>query len=136
MTAKIIDGKNAVLGRLASLTARELMAGNEIAIINSEKVIITGDPSGIVKKYLERRQRGSPQHGPFFPKQPNAIVKRAIRGMIAYKTNKGRAALKKLRVYTGRPEELKGTAASMATKPIRSDFLRVEDVAKALGWQR
>jgi len=135
VATRIVDGKNAVLGRLASMTAKEILAGNAVTIVNAEKVIITGDRKVIVNKYLDRRRRGSPQHGPFFPKQPDQIVKRAVRGMVPYKTNKGRQAMKKLRVYTGQPKEVHGESHSIATKQVRSDFVRVEDVAKALGWQ-
>ncbi len=127
----IVDGKNAVLGRLAVNTAKKLMAGEEVHIYNAEKVIITGRPIEIKKKYLERRARGSPHHGPFFPRMPNLIVRRTIRGMLPYKTNKGRTAFKKLRVYNGPPKE---KAESVATKQIRSKFITVGEVAKTLGW--
>ena len=132
---KVIDGKNAVLGRLASMTAKSLLAGEEIAIVNAEKIIVTGNPKRLVEKYLERRRRGSPQHGPFFPKQPHAIVQRAVRGMMPYKTKKGRAALKKLRIYIGMPDEFKNEKLeSIAAKPVRADYIRIGDVAKTLGW--
>src|SRR3989337_1637 len=95
----VVDGKNAVLGRLAGKVAKELLNGEEVAIVNAHKIIITGDRKKILEKYLFRRQIGSPQHGPFFPKKPELIVKRTVRGMLPYKTPKGRNALKKLRVY-------------------------------------
>ncbi len=134
---KIVDGKNAVLGRLASMTAKHLLKGEEVHIINAEKVIMTGDPKSIKQKYLERRQRGSPQHGPFFPTHPDGIVKRAIRGMLPYKTPKGRVALKKLRVYVGIPEQFTNKdKESMANKLIRSNFITVAEVAKTLGWHK
>ena len=133
---KVFDAKNAVLGRLASATARQLLAGEEVAIVNTEKSIITGDPKVTVIKYIERRQRGTPQHGPFFPTQPHTIVRRAIRGMLPYKTPKGRVAMKKLRVYIGVPEQLadKGTE-SVAKKLIKSDFITVGELARILGWR-
>jgi large subunit ribosomal protein L13 len=132
---KVVDGKNAVLGRLASLTARELLKGEDVAIVNAEKVIITGDPKQITGKYLKRRRLGSPQHGPFFPTHPDAIVRRTVRGMLPYKTPKGRAAFKKLRVYVGVPHSLAGRdAMSVANKLISSDFTTVRDVSRILGW--
>jgi large subunit ribosomal protein L13 len=132
---KIIDAENAVLGRLASVTAKQLLKGEEIAILNAEKAIITGDPKQIVGKYLARRRRGSPQHGPFFPRHPDTIVRRAVRGMIPYKTSRGRSAMKRLRIYIGVPEELaKEGKERVANKLIRSDFITVKEVAKVLGW--
>jgi len=134
---KVIDGNNAVLGRLASITAKNLLAGEEIVILNAEKIVVTGNPKRLVEKYLERRRRGSPQHGPFFPKQPNTIVHRAVRGMMPYKTQKGRDAMKKLKIYIGVPDEFKNEKfESIATKPVRADYIRIGDIAKTLGWHQ
>ena len=47
---KIIDGKGAVLGRLASNVAKEALGGEEIAILNCEEIIITGGKVSITKK--------------------------------------------------------------------------------------
>ena len=38
---KIIDGKNAAMGRLASYVAKEAVKGEEIAIVNCNEVIIS-----------------------------------------------------------------------------------------------
>jgi large subunit ribosomal protein L13 len=128
----IIDGKDAVLGRLASTTAKKLLKGEEIVIINAEKVIVTGRPNDIKQEYLKKRQIGSPQHGPFFPREPQKIVRRTIRGMLPYKTPKGRVAFKKLRVYVG---ENGMEGEPVAQKTIKSNFMTVRDVAKILGWR-
>lgn len=133
---KIIDGYNAVLGRLASMTAKTLLKGEEVAIVNAEKIIITGDARSIKARYIERRRRGSPQHGPFFPKQPHMIVRRTIRGMLPYKTSKGRSAMKRLKVYTGVPESFRGEELTkMATKDVRSRYIRIGEIARTIGWK-
>ena len=49
----IINGKNAVLGRLASSVARELLKGEEVTVTNAGKIIITGDEKKIVAKYTK-----------------------------------------------------------------------------------
>ncbi len=126
----IINGKNAVLGRLASNVAKELLNGEEVTVTNAEKIIITGDKKKIVAKYIRLRQIGSPQHGPFFPTKPEMIVKRVIRGMLPYKTPKGRKALKMLRVYTNNEDK---SAKSVATKEIRTDYITIGDLSKHLG---
>jgi large subunit ribosomal protein L13 len=127
---KTIDGTNAVLGRLSSAVAKELLKGNAIHIVNAEKVIITGDSQHIINNYLERRRRGSPQHGPFFPSTPDAIVRRCVRGMLPYKTSKGRAAFKNLKVSVG------GTGGEGMQKPVRTSYVTVGKVAEALGWRK
>lgn len=127
----IIDAKNAVLGRLASTAAKELLKGNDVVIFNAEKAIITGDRNVLMNKYLERRRRGSPQHGPFFPRQAQLIVRRTVRGMLPYKTNKGRTALRKLRVYKDEIKDLKEKPISLEKK-INTKFVYVKELAKML----
>lgn len=109
---KIIDASGILMGRMASLVAEELLKGEEIAIINAEECVISGDRRTVFDKYLERRHRSSivnpARHGPFFPRGPEGIIKRAIRGMLPYKKAKGKEALKRLRVYIGVPLELEG----------------------------
>jgi large subunit ribosomal protein L13 len=129
-----IDGTGAVLGRLATRVVKELMKGESVNIVNAGKIVITGNPKATLSKYTERRQRGSPHHGPFFPKTPDGIVKRAIRGMIPYKTTKGRAALKNLRVYVYESENVKETI-SMSTH-LRSKYITIEELSKTLGWKK
>lgn len=130
--ATIIDGKNAVLGRLASHTAKKLLAGDEVTIINAENIIVTGRANEIKSKYLKFKGIGSPQHGPFFPRQPSMIVRRAIRGMLP-KEKKGRVALKKLKVYAG-SNGLKGE--SVGKKPIKTNYITIGEVSKTLGWHK
>lgn len=133
----VIDGTNAVLGRLASHAAKQLLAGDSIAIVNAERIIITGNRQQLQQKYLERRRRGSPQHGPFFPTQPHGIVKRTVRGMLPYKTHRGREAFKRLRVYTAVPATLKDADMErVAVREIRTRFVSVGDLAESLGWRR
>ena len=126
----IIDGKNAIFGRLASTAAKKLLSGEEIIIINADKMIITGAPKKIVSKYLALRRVGSPQHGPFFPTKADAIVRRTVRSMLPYKTNKGRAAFKKLRVYTD-SNGMKGEPIEVKT--IKSNFITVGELSRILG---
>jgi large subunit ribosomal protein L13 len=130
----IIDGKNAVLGRLSTSVAKELTKGEEVTILNAEKIIITGRKDQILAKYLKRRGDGSSEHGPFFPRAPDKIVRRAVRGMLSYKTKKGRASLKKLSVVVGKPDSYNDKEIKKEERPIKTSFLRIEDLAKSLGW--
>lgn len=38
----VIDGKGHMLGRLASITAKQLLAGKKIAIVRAEQILISG----------------------------------------------------------------------------------------------
>ncbi len=94
---KIIDGKNAILGRLASYVAREALKGEEIAIVNCEQIVITGNKQRIKEELEKKRGRvGSTEKGPKVSRTSEKIVKRTIRGMLPnYRTGRGRVALKK-----------------------------------------
>ncbi len=110
----VIDARDAILGRMASVAAKELLRGERVAIVNAEEAVISGRREDIFARYLERRQRKSivnpVRHGPFFPRRPEGIVRRAVRGMLPYKKAKGRNAFKRLRVYIGVPKEFEAAA--------------------------
>lgn len=116
---KVYDATGKILGRMATVIAKEAIKGEIIHIINCEKTIITGNPEFIKKKYQQRIERGDVHHGPYFPKTPDGIVKRAIRGMIDYKKPLGKKAFKRIKIWIGLPEKLKN---------IKPDELKVKDV--------
>ncbi|MFP4656137.1 MAG: 50S ribosomal protein L13 [Candidatus Woesearchaeota archaeon] len=105
---KIIDAENQILGRLATYVAKMLLLGESVVIVNSEKALITGPKSRILAKYKQDKERGIPLRGPYFPKRPEMILKRTIRGMLPYKQEKGASALKRLKCYVSLPEEFVG----------------------------
>ncbi|HIG52337.1 TPA: 50S ribosomal protein L13 [Candidatus Pacearchaeota archaeon] len=108
MNKLVVDGNNATLGRLASFVAKKALLGNEIIIVNCENVVISGKPKSIIGEYqVMRKKGGSSLKGPFFPKMPERIVKRTIRGMLSYKQKRGSDALKRIICYNQTPEEFK-----------------------------
>ncbi len=107
MGMKIIDGANAVLGRIASYATKEALKGEDVVVVNCEKIIITGNKESSQKRFRESRTKvGSAQKGPKISRPPHAIVKRAIRGMLPdHRKGRGRQAFKKIRCYKGLPKE-------------------------------
>lgn len=107
MNKVIIDGNNAILGRLASYAAKQALLGKEVLVVNCEKTIVSGSRKIIISKYHSLRTKGgSSLKGPVFPSIPYMIVKRTIRGMLSHKEGRGAAAFKKIRCYDGVPKEL------------------------------
>ena len=47
----IIDGKNHVLGRLASVVSKRLLEGERVAIVNAEEILISGKRKRIFDMY-------------------------------------------------------------------------------------
>lgn len=101
----VVDADGLLLGRLASIVARRTLAGEEIAIVNAEKAVISGTRVRVLANYNQKRQRGSKEGGPFFPRRPDHIMKRTIRGMLPYKRERGIEAFKRVKVYVGVPSE-------------------------------
>ncbi len=131
MPEKVIDADGAVLGRLASEVAKELLMGQKIIIVNAERAVISGEPSRTFKRFLEKRQRGS-HKGPFYPKQPDRLLRRVVRGMLPYKKQRGRDALKNLKVVIGNP----GCSAEKIGKSARElthKYLTLAELCAKLG---
>ena len=101
----VIDADGLLLGRLASIVAKRTLMGEEIAIINAEQTVISGSKVMTLNHYDTKVKRGSREGGPFFPRRPDHIVKRTIRGMLPYKRQRGADAFKRVRVYVGIPRE-------------------------------
>jgi large subunit ribosomal protein L13 len=131
----IIDAKGTTLGRLSTNAAKRLLNGDEIAIVNSEKAIISGKKTSIKKQYTKKREVGTYRKGPFFPRMPDMIVKRTIRGMIPYQTSHGRTAFKKLKCYIGVPEEFKDKKFEIIEKAKKHpvEYMTIEELSKYLG---
>ncbi|MFH1607514.1 MAG: 50S ribosomal protein L13 [archaeon] len=129
---KIIDGKNAVLGRLTSYVAKESLKGEEIVILNCEKIIVTGNKKDIEKKFREKREKiGSGQKGPKVSRTSEEIVKRAIRGMLPnYRKGRGKIAFKKIKCYKGTPKEFKDSKKILSGKEKTSKFVEVGEIFK------
>lgn len=130
---KIIDGKNAILGRLASYVAREALKGEEIAIINCEQIVITGKKQNIKNELEAKRGRvGSTEKGPKVSRTSEKIVKRTIRGMLPnYRTGRGRVAFKRIKCYVGTPKEFEeGKKISAGKEKNLGKIVRIKEIAK------
>lgn len=134
----IIDANGLILGRLSSIVATRLLNGEKIDIINSEKLIISGKQATIFNEYKECVERGSTEHGPYFPKRPEMILKRTIRSMLPYKRKRGRIALSNLRVYLGIPYSLKDKNTetiqdASKTRLSKKKFVELKEISIRLG---
>lgn len=97
----IVDVDGAVLGRVGSFVAKELLKGNHVSVINSEKIIISGKKELIVERIRQKRRMGvgGSLKGPTYIRKSDRLLKRMIRGMLPWDKAKGREAYKKLRCY-------------------------------------
>ena len=132
-----IDVTDLILGRFSTVVAKRALMGEKIDLVNCEKAIVTGDKVTVYKKYKEQDKRGNPLKGPYLPKMPDRFVRRAIRGMLPYKQEKGKSAYKRIMCYLGVPEELKSEKLETIelaniTKSKTFKYITVEELCKLL----
>jgi len=130
----VVDARNCILGRVASEVAQKALAGEKVAIVNAEDTVITGSEDDVMSVYRKRVDVGS-DRGPYYPKRPDRIFKRAVRGMVPYKTDKGREALSNVRVYVGNPFDEDGDVLDDTSLDRLSNikFISLGEVSENLG---
>lgn len=132
----VVNVENAILGRAGSYIAKELLKGNSVFVINSEKIMISGEKSIIVNRILQKRRMGNggSLNGPLYIRQSDRLLKRMLRGMLPWDKPKGRNAYKRLRCYIGNgdltDEQLKNVFNLQNNKP--SKYTTMKEVVEAL----
>jgi len=135
----IYDASNQILGRLCSVIAKRLLKGEKISVVNCEKAVLAGNPRFKKDKYKHKYERGDALKGPFFPKQPERILRRTVRGMLPWDRARGRNAYRNLKAYIGVPEELQGKKfekTKFDASNLNCNFTTLGDVAIAMGAER
>jgi large subunit ribosomal protein L13 len=98
----VVDAGDCIVGRVASEVATRALDGDRVAVVNAERAVITGNEESTMATYRERAEVGS-DRGPYYPKRPDGILKRAVRGMVPTEKRSGREAFERVRVYVGDP---------------------------------
>ena len=134
----IIDGRNAVLGRLGSVVAQRIMDGEEIVVVNAESILVTGERDMVFADYKARVDRGDTTNrkGPFYPRRADLLFKRSVRGMIPWTTTSGREAYRRLHVYVGTPKQFADAETVKiedAMKKINGKYTTLGAISKFLG---
>jgi large subunit ribosomal protein L13 len=130
----VVDARNCILGRVASEVAQRALAGERVAVVNAEDAVITGTEEDVMSTYRKRADVGS-DRGPYYPKRPDRLFKRAIRGMVPYKKPRGREAFENVRVYVGNPFDDDGEVLEDTSLNRLSNikFLSLGEVSEKLG---
>ncbi len=135
----IVDGSNHVLGRLASIVAKKLLKGEQVFVVNVEKIVVVGKKDAVMEKW-ERRQglttKGNQERNPKFPRMPDRLVKYTVRGMLPFPKMRGRIALKKFKAFIGMPRELQGKPVQTLEKALhkeRQSSMTVGEISSMLG---
>jgi large subunit ribosomal protein L13 len=129
----IVNADGAILGRISSKIAKELLKGQVVTVVNAEKVVVTGNSDAIMERFKEKRARGDRIHGPFYPRYPDRILRRTIRGMLPYKKDKGEKAFKKLKIFMGNPQNLTGEKMGKTSDDLTCKFMTLSQISKKIG---
>ncbi len=104
----VLDAKKQVLGRMATVAAKEALNGQDVVIVNAEMAYVSGDPKTIERENhatANLKNKCNFNKGPYHPKRPDTYVRKAIRGMLPWDRRRGRDAYKKIMVFCGVPEK-------------------------------
>ena len=134
----VVDARDCIVGRAASQVAQRALDGERVAVVNAERAVITGSEEDVMSVYRQRDAVGS-DRGPNYPKRPDRIFKRAVRGMVPYEKTRGREALGRVRVYVGDPYEDDSSVDADVLEDTSLDrlsnikFVSLGDVSENLG---
>ncbi|MES1908971.1 MAG: hypothetical protein MHM6MM_001798 [Cercozoa sp. M6MM] len=141
----IVDGKDHVIGRLASVVAKELLQGKSVVVVRAEE-LIHGKPIYRVlvdEHFVSRKTMNTnPRRGPSYKRSPAEQFRQKVRGMLPYKTSRGKAVFAKLQVVVGCPapydkqKKLVVPAAQRVNclRPSRA-YCTLGDVCAKRGWK-
>ena len=147
-TTYVYNAEDKILGRLASVVAKQLISAKKageatrVIIVNAAKAIVSGKRTSVMSDYRAKYELNHARKGPFFPRMPDQILKRTVRGMLPYQKNSsGRNALRALRVEIGTPSDLSGDLpdgcewgdSTKIERPLPERFVRLGEISKELG---
>ena len=135
----VIDASGLIVGRMASIIAKRLLLGESIIVVNVEKAVISGRRLSRVRDARKFLEIGHPGKGPFHPRRPDQIVRRSVRGMLPRRLPKGQAALRRLKIFLGLPEEFKTLSLQSIPEAnaskLKCPYITVGEFAKEIGYK-
>lgn len=141
----VVDGRGHLMGRLASIVAKELLNGQKVVVVRCEELEMSNSIYANrvqFRHFVKKRTATNPKRGPFHETSPAELFKRAVRGMIPRKTARGAAALMRFKAVEGIPapyDKLKRMVVPAALRVLRLKpgrrFTNIGEFAKTLGWK-
>lgn len=142
----VIDGRGHLLGRLASIVAKELLSGRKVTVVRCEGINISGSffrNKIRFHSYLRKRMCTNPVRGPYHFRAPSKIFAKTVRGMVPRKTPRGQAALQRLNTLDGVPQPYDKKKKMVVPQALRVLKLRpgreycvLGELAAQVGWKQ
>jgi len=142
----VVDARAHLLGRLASIVAKELLSGQHVVVVRTEEMNVSGNHFRNKLKWLEKANRKSNTNprrgGSWTVRSPSRVFWKTVRGMTPHKTARGAEAMARLKVFEGIPtpySEMKRMVVPAALrithlKPGR-DFTHLGTLCHEVGWK-
>lgn len=134
-----------MLGRLASIVAKQLLSGQKVVVTRAEALNISGTFFRAKLKYLDflrKKVVTNPRRGAFHFRAPARIFWRVVRGMLPHKTARGAAALQRLKVFEGCPEPFNSQRKMVVPAAMRvlrlkpgREYTTVGRLSHEVGWK-
>merc|ERR1711872_585835 len=141
----VIDGRGHLMGRLASVVAKNILNGNKVVVVRCEGINQSGNfyrNKLKVLKFLRLRCNVKPSRGPFHFRAPSKMFWRVVRGMVPHKTERGKDAMKRLQTFEGVPppyDKKKRMVIPSALKVLRlkpgRKFCSLGRLSHDVGWK-
>lgn len=142
----VIDGKGHLLGRLASIVAKQILSGQKVVVVRCEELNMSGSfyrakikfHSFLRKQSATNPRKSSTRHF----RSPARIFWRTVRGMIPHKTARGASALERMKVFEGVPapfDKVKRMVVPAALRVLRLKpgrrFCTLGRLSHEVGWK-
>merc|ERR1711944_170190 len=141
----VIDGRGHLMGRLASVVAKNILNGNKVVVVRCEGINLSGNfyrNKLKVLAFLRLRCNVKPSRGPFHFRAPSKMFWRTVRGMVPHKTERGKEAMKRLQTFEGVPppyDKKKRMVVPSALKVLRlkpgRKFCSLGRLSHDVGWK-
>ena len=142
----VVDGKDHLLGRLASYLAKQLLNGQRVVVVRCESICKSGSLFRNKVEWMEFLNK-SATHNPrkwfVHYRSPARTLWRTIRGMVSHKTPRGAAALGKLKVFDGMPAPYDTCKKQVITDALRvvrlknhRAYCKLGDLMSQVGWKK
>ena len=136
----VVNGDGLILGRMCSKVAKRLLNGEQVVVVNAEKIVISGKRKSKVAEAHKFLEVGAPDRGPFHSRRPDRIVHKTVRGMVPWHQPKGKSAYKRLKVFMGVPEEFKNlkleTFEEADASKLTGPHFTLKEFAIEIGWNQ
>ncbi len=136
---KVIDATDRVIGRLATEISQAALDGEEVRVVNSEEAVISGERDEVFSEYKQKVDRGARDRGPYYPKRPDKMLKRTVRGMLPYKKERGKEAFSRIKTYLEVPSQFEDDVEesdSKSGKDLKNrNYVKLGEVSKHVGWE-